>query len=98
MARPLEPSAPETAAFRGEVWTDARGYATVRLPAGAGPLLPPLEYELRDLEPPTSARITAGLENGRFTVATEQPHVKVAWRISGRLSAGHPRHRQQEEE
>jgi hypothetical protein len=98
MARPLEPSAPETAAFRGEVWTDARGYATVRLPAGAGPLLPPLEYELRDLEPPTSARITAGLENGRFTVATDQPHVKVAWRISGRLSAGHPRHRQQEEE
>jgi len=84
MARPLEPSAPETAAFHGEVWTDARGYATVRLPAGAGRLLPPLEYELRDLEPPSSARITAELENGRFTVATDQPHVKVAWRITGR--------------
>jgi len=84
MARPLEPPAPETAAFHGEVWTDARGYATVRLPAGAGRLLPPLEYELRDLEPPSSARITAELENGRFTVATDQPHVKVAWRITGR--------------
>ena len=84
MARPLEPSTPETAAFHGEVWTDARGYATIRLPTGAGRLMPPLEYELRDLEPPTSARITAELENGRFTIATDQPHVKVAWRISGR--------------
>ena len=98
MARPHHSSPAGTVAYHGEVWTDARGYATVRLPPEAGPLEPPLEYELHDLDPPTSARITAGLENGRFTVATEQPHVKVAWRISGRLPAGHPRHRQQEEE
>jgi hypothetical protein len=97
MARPLDPSAADTVAYHGEVWTDARGYATVRLPAEAGALEPPLEYELRDLEPPSSARITAGLENGRFTVATDQPHVKVGWRISGRPPAGHPRHRQQKE-
>jgi hypothetical protein len=98
MARSLKPSAPETAAFHGEIWTDGRGYATVRLPPGAGRLLPPLEYELRDLEPPSSARITAELKDGRFTIATDQPHVKVAWRISGRAPAGHGRHRQQEEE
>jgi hypothetical protein len=24
------------------------------------------------------------LANGRFTIATDQPHVKVAWRISRR--------------
>ena len=70
--------------YHGEVWTDARGFATVRLPAEAGPLEPPLEYELRDLEPPSSARVTAELEHGRFTIATDQPHVKVAWRISTR--------------
>ena len=40
MARPLEPSAPETASYHGEIRTDARGYATVRLPTGAGRLLP----------------------------------------------------------
>ena len=97
MARPLERSAPEIAAFHGEVWTDARGYATVRLPVEAGPLEPPLEYELRDLEPPSSARITAELENGRFTLATDQPHVKVAWRVSGSPPAGQTLHRQQEE-
>src|SRR5881392_3575616 len=50
----------------------------------AGPLEPPLEYELRDLEPSSSARVTAELEDGRFTIATDQPHVKVAWRISRR--------------
>jgi hypothetical protein len=71
-------------AYHGEVWTDARGFATVHLPADAGRLAPPLEYELRDLEPPTSARVTAELEDGRFTIATGQPHVKVAWRISRR--------------
>ncbi len=92
MARPLEPSAPETAAFHGEIWTDARGYATVRLPPGAGRLLPPLEYELCDLEAHSSVRVSAGLKDGRFAIETDEPHVKVAWRIAGR------KQRPQEEE
>jgi hypothetical protein len=71
-------------AYHGEVWTDGRGFATVRLPAEAVLLQPPLDYELRDLEPPSSAHVTAELEDGRFTIATDQPHVKVAWRISRR--------------
>ena len=71
-------------AYHGEVWTDGSGFATIRLPPGTRPLQPPLEYELRDLEPPSSARVTAELEDGRFTIATDQPHVKVAWRISRR--------------
>jgi hypothetical protein len=71
-------------AYHGEVWTDGSGFATVRLPAEAGLLEPPLQYELRDLEPPSRARVTAELANGRFTIATDQPHVKVAWRISRR--------------
>jgi len=97
MTRPLHPAHGDTVACHGEVWTDARGYATVRLPTDAGPLEPPLEYELRDLDPSSTARITAALENGRFTVATDQPHVKVAWRIKGHRPAGHPPLRQQEE-
>jgi hypothetical protein len=72
----------EGVAYHGEVWTDGRGFATVRLPTGADTLAPPLEYELRDLEPPSSARVTAELEDGRFTIVTEQPHVKVAWRVT----------------
>ena len=92
MAR-ANPPAPNPSSYHGEVWTDGSGFATVRLPAESAPLEPPLEYELRDLEPPSSARITAELEDGRFTIATNQPHVKVAWRVTG-----HPPHRQQKEE
>jgi hypothetical protein len=87
------PSGSTPSSYHGEVWTDARGFATVRLPDEAVLLEPPLAYELRDLEPPSSARVTAELDNGRFTIATDQPHVKVAWRVTG-----HPPHRQQKEE
>jgi hypothetical protein len=83
----------DTVAYHGEVWTDARGYATVRLPGDVAQLGPPLEYELHDLEPPSTARVTGALRDGRFTIATDQPHVKVAWRLTG-----HRPHRQQEEE
>jgi hypothetical protein len=72
----------DSVAYHGEVWTDGSGFATVRLPTDAA-LEPPLEYELRDLDPPSSARVTAALEEGRFTIATDQPHVKVGWRITG---------------
>jgi hypothetical protein len=98
MARPPDASTEETNAYHGEVWTDARGYATVSLPAEAGSLEPPVEYELQDLEPPSTAGVTGELKDGRFTIHTDEPHVKVAWRISGRLPARHPRHPQQEEE
>lgn len=74
----------DSVAYHGEIWTDGNGFATVLLPAEAGPLHPPLEYQLRDLDPPSSARVTAELEDGRFTIATDKPHVKVAWRISRR--------------
>jgi hypothetical protein len=74
----------ERVAYQGEVWTDGSGFATVRLPNTRRQFEPPLECELRDLEPPSTAWVTAELEHGRFTIATDQPHVKVAWRISRR--------------
>jgi hypothetical protein len=87
----------DTVAYHGEVWTDGRGYATVVLPAQAAPLEPPLEYELRDLDPPSTARVTGEFRDGRFTVRTDEPHVKVAWRIRGRRPASHQPRPQQEE-
>jgi hypothetical protein len=87
MAHPSH-AAEDTVAYHGEVWTDGRGYATVRLPAEAPPLESPLDYELCDLEPAGTARVTAELHDGRFTLKTAQPHVKVAWRISGRPRRG----------
>ena len=60
-------------------------------PRGADPLESPLEYELRELEPPSTARVTAELEDGRFTIATEQPHVKVAWQVTAATTIPGPR-------
>ena len=75
-ARPL--------AFSGEVWTDARGYATVALPRSAGRLHGNVAYELRSFTDGVVAEIAAELMDGRFTIATDEPHVKVAWRVTER--------------
>jgi hypothetical protein len=72
------------AVFSGEIWTDARGYATVALPRTAGPVLGDLAYELRPYARGVTAEIAAELLDGRFTIATDEPHVKVAWRVTGR--------------
>jgi hypothetical protein len=45
---------------------------------------PPIEYAVRDLEGGAIVRIAVELADGRFTIATNEPHVKVAWRIRGR--------------
>ena len=71
----------ERIAFSGEVWTDARGYATVALPSSVGGLHGNLQYELHPFERGVIASLAAELVDGRFTIATDQPHVKVAWRV-----------------
>jgi hypothetical protein len=89
MAKAFAPRDLAMAAYHGEVWTDGRGYATVRLPEETdGPLSPPFVYELTDLEPASTARVVGEVEDGRFTIATDEPHVKVGWRIRGRRRAG----------
>ncbi len=68
--------------FRGEVWTDARGRATVSLPRDAYPPRSELEYALHPIEAVTGVRLAAELREGRFSIETDEPHVKVAWRIT----------------
>ncbi len=71
-------------AYSGEVWTDARGYATVAVPRAAGRLHGNIAYELRPFTHGVTAEIAAELMDGRFTIATDEPHVKVAWCVTGR--------------
>ncbi len=68
--------------YSGEVWTDARGYATVALPRSVGRLHGSVAYELRPFTNGVTAEIAAELMDGRFTIATDEPHVKVAWRVT----------------
>jgi hypothetical protein len=74
-----------TVAFSGEVWTDARGYATVQPPRAARQLHGDLAYELRPFTRGVTALVAAQLMDGHFTIETDEPHVKVAWRLTGRL-------------
>jgi len=97
MDRPLETQRPEEVSFHGEVWTDARGQATVSLPRDAFPPSAELEYALHPIDGESGARVAAELLDGRFTVTTDQPHVKVAWRITGHRPPSRPRHQQPKE-
>jgi hypothetical protein len=63
----------------GAIWTDAHGVAAVTLPAYAeGDLV----VEVRTLADGVTADVAAELRQRRFTVATSEPHVKVAWKVT----------------
>jgi hypothetical protein len=81
----------EAQSFSGEVWTDARGYATVALPRAAAAFRGDLDYDLRPLTRGVTAAIAARLVDGRFTIETDEPHVKVAWRVTGRRPQPDPK-------
>jgi hypothetical protein len=66
----------------GEVWTDADGRATVVLPPSVRERGAGFNYELSPLGPSPSAVWTEMTADDRFTIVTDQPHVKVAGRVT----------------
>ena len=62
----------------GEVWMDEHGEAVVVLPNHLYGR--ELEYEYR-LESAGSSGAVAELVDGRLTITSTAPHVKVAWRL-----------------
>jgi hypothetical protein len=70
MARPIS---------SGEVWTDAHGFAAVALPTDADV---DLEVDVRALTKGVSAEVATEPGRRRFTVTTNEPHVKVAWKVT----------------
>jgi hypothetical protein len=67
--------------FDGVVWTDAKGYAEVTLPHYAPAVAARFRYELTPMRPHVRAVVAAELAGNRFTIQTDEPHVKVAWRL-----------------
>jgi hypothetical protein len=66
---------------RGEIWTDAHGFAAVTLPRlVAGDLV----VDVRTVTKGVTAEVAAEANRRRFTVMTSEPHVKVAWRVLAR--------------
>jgi hypothetical protein len=40
------------------------------------------DYELTPLDSRAHARVAETVSDERFTIATDEPHVKVAWRVT----------------
>jgi hypothetical protein len=68
--------------YSGEVWTDESGRAVVALPPFVRTHRAGFEYELTPVESACSAMVAEEIVDDRFTIATDEPHVKVAWRVT----------------
>jgi hypothetical protein len=72
--------------YDGTVRTNAKGFATVKLPAYFQALNTDFRYQLTILgRAPwdTQARVWNEIKNNRFTVRTSRPNVKVSWQVTG---------------
>ena len=72
----------ESWSYSGEVWTDADGRAVVVLPPFVRAHRAGFEYELTPVGAPSAAAVAEEIVDDRFTIATDDPHVKVAWRVT----------------
>jgi hypothetical protein len=72
----------ESWSYSGEVWTDGAGRAVVVLPPFARMHRHGFEYELDPLAPSCAATVAEEVVDDRFAIATDRPHVKVAWRLT----------------
>lgn len=72
----------ESWSYSGEVWTDDDGRAVVALPTFVRAHRAGFDYELTAVGSPSAAVVAEEIADDRFTIATDQPHVKVAWRIT----------------
>ena len=81
MARRPQSGSKSQLMFSGEIWTDARGQATVVLPPNGQELDRGLDCELELLVGGGKARVAPGLSDRSFVIETDEPHAKVAWRL-----------------
>jgi hypothetical protein len=68
--------------YSGEAWTDGEGRAIVVLPSFVRTHRAGFEYELTPVDSGCSATVAEEIVADRFTITTDEPHVKVAWRVT----------------
>ena len=82
MSRIGEDKIREGWSYSGEVWTDADGRAVVALPAFVRLHREGFDYELTPIGSDCPAHVAEEIREDRFTIAADEPHVKVAWRVT----------------
>jgi hypothetical protein len=80
--------------YNGIVVTDSLGFAVVELPAYFEALNSDFRYQLSVIGQFAQAIVTEEVDNNRFTICTNRPHVKVSWQVTGiRRDSWAERHR-----
>jgi hypothetical protein len=69
--------------YNGNITTDANGYATVTMPNYFEALNEDFKYQLTVIGTFAQAIIKEELQQNKFVIQTNQPHVKVSWQVSG---------------
>jgi hypothetical protein len=69
--------------YNGNVVTDARGDATIELPSWFEALNRDFRYQLTPIGQFAQAMVATEIANGRFTIKTDRPKVKVSWQVTG---------------
>jgi hypothetical protein len=69
--------------YNGNVTTNARGVATVVLPDYFEALNGDYRYQLTVIGQFAQAIVSNEIANGRFTIKTSRPKVKVSWQVTG---------------
>jgi hypothetical protein len=69
--------------YNGNVTTDARGGATVELPAYFEALNSEFRYQLTVIGQFAQAIVASEIVGNQFTIKTDKQHVKVSWQVTG---------------
>ena len=69
--------------YNGNVTTDKRGLATVVLPGYFDALNRDFRYQLTVIGQFAQAIVAKEIDQGRFTIRTNRPGVKVSWQVTG---------------
>jgi hypothetical protein len=69
--------------YDGTVVTDGTGHATVALPDWFEALNSDFRYQLTVIGKFAHAIVATEISNNSFTIATDQPNVKVSWQVTG---------------
>ncbi|MEQ1933543.1 MAG: hypothetical protein ABL962_06655 [Fimbriimonadaceae bacterium] len=74
--------------YRGSAVTDAKGFATAKVPSWFDALNEDIQYQLTVIGDKSDnfvlVKIAQELHRGEFLIRTSEPNVKVNWQVSGR--------------
>ena len=69
--------------YDGNITTDAKGNATVKLPAYVEALNGDFRYQLTVLGEFAQAIVGNKIKDGQFTIRTDKPNIEVSWQVVG---------------